>query len=82
MSTFTQIPHKNYEDYEGSTRSDMFGPVELDPRSALPMLSMENKKALLGPRFIKAGCAAPDDFSDDSDEEEEEKNERLVVTET
>ena len=68
-ATLKDIPKANFATYNGSTKSDVVGPVALDPSSALPMLSHEDKTAYLGKRRVAAGGKEP--LSDNSDEDAE-----------
>ena len=68
-ATLKDVPKANFATYGGSTKSDVVGPVALNPVSALPKLSHEDKIAYLGKRRVAAGGREP--ISDDSAEEDD-----------
>jgi hypothetical protein len=63
------IAKANFATYNGSTKSDVVGPVALDPSSALPMLSHEDNITYLSKRHMATGGKEP--LSDNSDEDAE-----------
>ena len=68
-ATLKDIPKVNFATYNGSTKSDVVGPVALDPSSALPTLSHEDKIAYLGNRRVAVNGKEP--LTDNSDEDAE-----------
>ena len=65
--TLKDTPRVSFATINGSTKSDVAGPVSLDPTSALPRLSHADRIAYLGKRRVAAGSALKD--SDDSDDD-------------
>ena len=65
-ATLKDIPKANFATFNGSTKSDVVGPVALDPSSALPTLSHKDNIAYLGKRRVAAGGKEP--LNDNSDE--------------
>jgi hypothetical protein len=64
--TFAMEPQREYIVHGGSTLSDVFGPVELDPLVDLPRMRSEDKKGYFGKRYVLAGGNVDNDDDVDS----------------
>ena len=64
---------REYENYEGSTSSDIFGPVELDPPQIMPTLLKDDRHTFFGRHVCRAG--GKDDESSSNDQSDEELSE-------
>ena len=69
--SFAMEPQREYIVHGGSTLSDVFGPVELDPLADLPRMRSEDKKAYFGKRYVLAGGTVDDDDVDSAAEPDE-----------
>ena len=76
-ATFQATEHTQYQHHGGPTRADTFGPVELEPREHLPMLTSVDKKLYFGKRLVKAG--GPLTEVDESDEPGDEDDDEAEV---
>ena len=71
-STFSNLRHASFLTITGSTRSDVCGPIDLDPISDLPTLPIEKFKEFFGKRYILAGGKLPDDSDNDDDDDDDD----------
>lgn len=69
-STLRAIPKCEFATHAGSTKSDVCGPVILDAKQDLPMLSHSDKVAYHGKRRTGAGGCKDDSDADASEDEE------------
>ena len=70
--TFNNIKHTKFPTHEGSTRSNVMGPIKLDPAIDLPVIDASNIKNYFGKRFVLAGGRAPDADDDESESSDDE----------
>ena len=74
-STLAGIPYKQFPTIPGSNRSDVLGPLTLQPLEDMPKMSLDAKKVYYNKRMILAGGGkiAPnsDNDSDDDDDEDD-----------
>ena len=59
--TMMDIPAKPWDVHGGSTRSNVMGPVCLDPLDEIPMMSVADKIQYWGTRRVSPGGRADDD---------------------
>ncbi len=74
--TFNNIPQGEYPHHGGSVASDMFGPIDLDALSTLPKMSIADKKAYWGKRYVLAGGAVPSEEEDDDEAYQQEAKDK------
>lgn len=65
----TVIPARSFKIHNGSTRSDVFGPVAMDKLTTLPTIAKVDKPVWWGKRLVRAG--GKEEGSDVEAEEEE-----------
>jgi hypothetical protein len=54
-STFATLPYAAFKTIQGSNKSDVMGPVDLDPIENLPTMPFAKKKVYLGKRLVLVG---------------------------
>jgi hypothetical protein len=68
--TFATAPQKDYPVVGGSIATDTYGPFEVDPLSTIPKMTLDDKKAYYGKRFVLAGGACPDNSSEGNEDDD------------
>ena len=63
-ATFRDIPSRSFSQLNGSTKSDVVGPVALDKLDDLPKMSKEDKVRYLGTRRVRPGDRLSDSESE------------------
>ena len=62
--TLRDIPSRSFAQNIGSTKSDVVGPVVLDPIEDIPHVSKEDNIKYLGPRRVRPGDRLSDSESE------------------
>lgn len=75
VNTFSNVAHARFPVHGGSTKSDVFGPVQLPRPEDLPRLPAEERLMYLGKRRVLAGGKADEDDEplDPGDEDDVEE---------
>ena len=62
--TYSGLRHKDFMTITGSTRSDVMGPIDLDPMVDLPTMPVTDRKEFYGKRIVLVGGRVESDSSD------------------
>ena len=73
--TLWSVKHTKFPVHEGSTKSDVMGPVKLDPLETIPHIDPSLVRDFFGKRFVLAGGKVEDTSEDDMDDSESDPDE-------
>ena len=75
VKTFQNMPQRAFKDYKGTNKGDVIGPIELDDVIDIPHMTVADKRAYYGHRYVLAGGKIPADDEDDDENDDEDDDE-------
>ena len=71
--TLSAVKHTKFPVHEGSTKSNVMGPVKLDPLDTIPHIDPSLVRDFFGKRYVLAGGKLEDTSDDDNDDSESDE---------